>query len=54
MGKIHKGETPARLGKVRRRFDAWRRSHRTRSRLPESLWAAAVELGRAYESGGER
>jgi len=48
MGKIHKGETPARLEKVRRRFDEWRRSHRTRSRLPESLWAAAVELGREY------
>lgn len=24
MGKIHKGETPARLDKVRRRFEDWR------------------------------
>jgi len=48
MGKIHKGEAPSRLEKVRHRFDEWRRRHRTRSRLPESLWAAAVELGREF------
>jgi len=28
---------------VRRRFEHWRRSHRVRSRIPESLWAAAVK-----------
>jgi len=48
MSRTSKNETPARLEKVRRRFDDWRRGHRARSRLPELLWAAAVELGREY------
>jgi hypothetical protein len=29
---------------VRRRWAEWRRTHAVRSRLPEELWAAAVEL----------
>src|SRR5450755_2306404 len=29
---------------VRRRFAEWRSTHAVRSRLPEELWAAAVEL----------
>ena len=29
---------------VRRRFGEWRSTHAVRSRLPEELWAAAVEL----------
>jgi hypothetical protein len=48
MSKIRNDRVPVWLEKVRRRFDDWRRGHRTRSRLPESLWAAAVELGREY------
>ena len=47
MSKI-KGDASARLEKVRRRFEQWRRTHRARSRLPESLWAAAVKLGREH------
>ena len=31
---------------VRRRFAEWRSTHAVRSRLPEELWAAAVELAR--------
>jgi len=31
---------------VRRRFGEWRSTHAVRSRLPEELWAAAVELVR--------
>jgi len=27
---------------VRRRFERWRRAHRPRSRISDSLWAAAV------------
>jgi len=48
MSRISNGEVPARVENVRRRFGDWRRGHRARSRLPESLWAAAVELGREY------
>ena len=29
---------------VRRRFAEWRSTHAVRSRLPEELWSAAVEL----------
>jgi hypothetical protein len=29
---------------VRRQWTEWRRTHAVRSRLPEELWAAAVEL----------
>ena len=29
---------------VQRRFEQWRRTHRSRSRIPDALWAAAVKL----------
>jgi hypothetical protein len=32
----------ATLEGVRRRFERWRRTHRPRSRISDSLWAAAV------------
>jgi hypothetical protein len=35
-------DLPAGLEGVRRRFERWRRTHRTHSRIPGSLWAAAV------------
>jgi len=35
-------DLPARLEGVRERFARWRHTHRIRSRIPESLWAAAV------------
>lgn len=33
---------PAGLDGVRRRFERWRQAHRVRSRIPDSLWAAAA------------
>jgi hypothetical protein len=35
-------DLPAALDGVRRRFEDWRRARRARSRIPNSLWAAAV------------
>jgi hypothetical protein len=48
MSRINRGEVPTRLQAVQRRFDEWRRTHRTRSRLPESLWASAVKIADTY------
>ena len=33
---------------ARRRFERWRRTRKARTRIPESLWAAAVKLADAY------
>ena len=33
---------PAGLEHVRRRFELWRQANQTRSRIPDSLWAAAA------------
>ena len=33
---------PAGLEDVRRQFERWRQANRTRSRIPDSLWAAAA------------
>ena len=37
---------PEDLEQLRQRFDEFRRTHALRSRLPESLWAAAAELAK--------
>ncbi len=39
---------PAPLSQARRRFDHWRSRHRPRTKLPEELWANAVELARDH------
>jgi hypothetical protein len=39
---------PARLESVRQRFELWRRTHRTRSRIPGSLWAAAARAAGTF------
>ncbi len=39
---------PARLEGVLRRFEKWRRRRKTRARIPESLWDAAVKMATAY------
>jgi hypothetical protein len=39
---------PARLERTRQRFDRWRETRKVRSRIPESLWASAVKMARAY------
>jgi len=36
------GGLPAKLEAVRRRFDRWRKTHRPRSRIPDTLWDVAV------------
>ena len=46
MGSKKAGELSVGLEGVRRRFERWRRTRRVRSRVPESLWAAAVKMAR--------
>ena len=41
-------DLPAKLERLRRRFEGWRRTHKTRSRISESLWEAAVKLAVQY------
>ena len=48
MKNPSKAKVPARLDRGRRRFETWRRKHKTRCRLPEPLWVAAVKLAREY------
>jgi len=44
MGTRKSRILPARVESVRRRFERWRQTRRGLSRIPESLWAAAVEM----------
>ena len=39
---------PARLEKLRRRFEKWRRTRKAGSRIPEPLWNAAVKVAGVY------
>ena len=39
---------PARLRGVQQRFERWRRGCEGRTRIPDSLWAAAVKMAHAY------
>jgi hypothetical protein len=39
---------PARLERLRRRFDRWRETQRVRSRLPDELWASAVKMAGVF------
>ncbi len=41
-------DLPARLAGVRRRIERWRRTRKARSRIPEPLWASAVEVARTH------
>jgi hypothetical protein len=41
MGKA--GDLSATVESVQRQFERWRRGHRPRLRIPQRLWAAAVE-----------
>lgn len=36
------------IERVRERLEAWRKSRKPRSRIPERLWDAAAELARSY------
>ena len=48
MGTKKTGDLPARLEGVRRRFERWRRTRMVGSRIPQSLWAAAVKVAGVY------
>jgi hypothetical protein len=48
MSTKRKGELPARLVSLRRRFEEWRGTRKVRSRIPEPLWVAAVKLAKTY------
>jgi len=48
MKSPSKSDLPAKLARGRERFEKWRSKRKTRSRLPEPLWSAAVELAREY------
>ncbi len=48
MSTLKTRALPPRLDAVRGRFKQWRRTRKIGSRIPESLWAAAVKLAEAY------
>jgi hypothetical protein len=39
---------PADLERLRQRFERWRATHRARSRISDSLWAAAAKLAGSH------
>ena len=39
---------PTEVERVRRRFERWRRTRKQRSRIPEGLWHAAVQVAGSY------
>ena len=41
-------DLPAPLANAQRRFAQWRRAQKARSRIPDSLWTAAVEIAGTY------
>ena len=41
-------ELPAPLEGVRQRFVQWRTTHRARTRIPDTLWTAAVRMAGTY------
>ena len=48
MGSRSNGEISPRLLRAVSRFAAWRRTHAFHSRIPKSLWAAAVKLAAEF------
>jgi len=36
------------IGHLQKRFDAWRKSHKPRTRIPDRLWDAAVQLAQQH------
>jgi hypothetical protein len=41
-------DLPAPLDSVRQRFVQWRTTHKARSRIPDTLWTAAVRMAGTY------
>ena len=48
MKNRSKSNLPAKLVRGCERFEKWRSKQKTRTRLPEPLWSAAVKLARQY------
>jgi len=48
MSTRKKRGLPAQLENVRRRFEDWRQTRTVRTRIPDSLWAAAVKMADKY------
>jgi hypothetical protein len=48
MGTSSTQNLPAGLERTRRRFEQWRQTRKTRTRIPESLWSAAVKMAGRY------
>ncbi len=48
MGTRKKRGIPVQLESVRRRFEAWRQGRTVRTRIPDSLWAAAVKVAERH------
>jgi hypothetical protein len=45
---VQEATAPDDVQQLRRRFDEFRNTQQSRSRLPETLWAAAAELAKRY------
>jgi len=48
MGTKRTRGLPARLERLRRRFERWRGTHKARSRIPEPLWGSAMKMAGTY------
>ena len=48
MKNRSKSDLPAKLARGCERFEKWRSKQKTRTRLPERFWAAAVKLAHEY------
>jgi hypothetical protein len=48
MADARRREVPAELARGRDRFQAWRRTRKPKSRIPEPLWTLAVKLVAAH------
>ena len=48
MGTKNGRDLPARLAGVRGRFERWRRTRKVGTRIPKSLWAAAVKVAEVH------
>jgi hypothetical protein len=48
MNNLSSTILPASLARAQQRFEQWRSEQPKRSRLPEDLWALAVDMGRQF------
>ena len=48
MGTRKTRDLPARLEKLRQRFERWRGTHKAHSRIPDGLWASAVKMAGTF------